>query len=57
MDMLKVSNIGKPSNPRIKQVIEVFDTPELPVNTADQALTAETLPTAEFNRIKKIIQI
>ena len=57
MDMLKVSNIGKPSNPRIKQVIEVFDTPELPVNTADQALATETLPTAEFNRIKKIIQI
>ena len=55
--MLKVSNIGKPTNPRIKQIIEVLDTPELPVNTVDQSLTTETLPTTEFNRTKNIIQI
>ena len=56
-DMPKVSNIDKPSHPRIKKLIEILDTPELPVNTADQALTTETPPTTEFNRIEKVIQV
>ena len=55
--MPKVSNTDKPSHPSIKKIIKVPDTPELPVNTADPALTTETPPTAEFNRIKKVIQI
>ena len=54
--MPKVSNTDKPSHPRIKKIIEILDTPELPVNTADQALATETPPTTEF-RIKKIIQV
>ena len=56
-DMPKVSKIDKPSHPRMKKIIEILDTPELLVNTADQALTTETPPTTEFNRIKKVIQI
>ena len=55
--MPKVSNIDKPSHPRIKKVIEILDTPELPVSTADQALTTVTPPTTEFNRIKNVIQV
>ena len=55
--MPKVSNIDKPSYTKIKKIIEILDTPELPVNTADQALTTETPPTTEFNRIKKVIQL
>ena len=55
--MPKVSNIDKSSHPRIKKIIEIADTPELPVNTTDLTLTTETPPTTEFNRIKKVIQI
>ena len=55
--MPKVSNIDKPSHLRIKKIIEILDTPKLPVNTAHQALTTETPPTAELNRIKNVIQI
>ena len=55
--MPEVSNIDKPSHLRIKKIIEILDTPELPVNTADQALTTETPTTAELNRIKNAIQI
>ena len=54
-DMPKVSSIDKPSHPRIKKIIEILDTPELPVNIAYQALTKETPPTTEFSRIKKEI--
>ena len=38
MDMPKVSCITYQN----KNVTEILDTPELPVNTADQALTTET---------------
>ena len=31
-DIPKVSNVDKPSHPRIKQIIEILNTPELPVN-------------------------
>ena len=55
--MPKVSNIDKPSYPRMKKIIKILDTPKLPVNTADQALTAETLLITKLNRIKKVIQI
>ena len=55
--MPEVSNIDKPSHLRIKKIIKILDTPELPVNTADQALTTETPTTAELNRIKNAIQI
>ena len=55
--MPKVSNIDKPSYPRMKKIIEILDTPKLPVNTADQALTTETLLITKLNRIKKVIQI
>ena len=56
-DMPKVSNIDKPSHPRIKKITEILDTPELSVNTADWALTAETPPITEFNRNKQVLQI
>ena len=56
-DMPKVSKINKLSHPRITKINEILDTPESPVNTADQALTTETPSTTEFNRIKKAIQI
>ena len=52
----KVTNIDKPSHTRIKKIIEILDTPELPVNTTDQALTTKTPHTTEFNGIKKVIQ-
>ena len=55
--MPKVSNIDKPSHPRIKKITEILDTPELSVNTADWALTAETPPITEFNRNKQVLQI
>ena len=55
--MPKVIIIDKPSHPRIKKIIEILDTPELLVNTAGPALTTETLPIVEFNRIKKVIQV
>ena len=35
-DISKVSHI----HPRIKKITEILDTPELPVNTIDQALKA-----------------
>ena len=54
--MPKVSNIDKPSHSRIKKN-EILNTLELPLNSVDQALTAETLPITEFNRIKRVIQI
>ena len=38
-DIPKISNIDKSSHHRIKKIIEILDTPELP---ADQALTKET---------------
>ena len=57
MDMPKVINIYKPSDPRIKKIIEILDTSELPVNTADPALTIETPRITDLNRIKKVIQI
>ena len=41
-DIRKVSNIDKPSHPRIKKIIGIIDAPELPLNTTDQALTTET---------------
>ena len=56
-DIPKTSNTGKSSLPKTKNINEILDTPELPVNTADQALTTETPPTTEFNRSKKAIQI
>ena len=56
-DMPKVSKINKLSHPRITKINEILDTPESPVNTADQALTTETPSTTELNRIKKAIQI
>ena len=51
-DMPKVSNIDKPSYTRIKKIIEILDTPALPVNTADQALTTETPPPPPQNLIE-----
>ena len=54
--MPKVSNIDKPSHSRIKKN-EILNTLELPLNSVDQALTLETLPITEFNRIKRVIQI
>ena len=51
--MPKVSNIDKPSHPRIKKVIEILDTLELPVNTADQALTTETSPPQNLIELKR----
>ena len=56
-DIPKISNTGKSSHPKTKNINEILDTPELPVNTANQALTTETPPTTEFNRSKKAIQI
>ena len=56
-DMPKVSNIEKLSHPRFKKIIQILETPELPINTGDQVLATETPPTLEFNRIKKGIQI
>ena len=41
-DIRKVSNLDKPSHPRIKKIIGIVDAPELPLNTTDQALTTET---------------
>ena len=38
--MPKVRNIDKPSNPRKKKT-EILETPQLTVNTTDQALTTE----------------
>ena len=52
-DMPKVRNIDKPSHPRIKKVIEILDTLELPVNTADQALTTETSPPQNLIELKR----
>ena len=51
--MLKVSNINKPSHPRIKKIIEIPDTPELPVNTTDPALTTETPPPQNLIELKR----
>ena len=56
-DMPKVSNTDKPSHPRIKKIIEILHTLELPINTADPALTTEAPPATKFNRIKKVRQI
>ena len=51
--MSKVSNIGKRSHPRIKKTIEILDTTELPVNTADHALTTETHPPQNLIELKR----
>ena len=51
-DIPKVSNIDKPSHLKIEKFLEIPNTPELPVNTADQALTTESPPPQAKNLIE-----
>ena len=51
-DIPKVSNIDKPSHLKIEKFLEISNTPELPVNTADQALTTESPPPQAKNLIE-----